>query len=141
VILLDINVLLYAFRADAEHHPEYHRWLGDTLRNEAAFGLSPQVLCSVIRISTHPSIYKEPSHTGEAVRFCRLLTSAPNCVLVQPSERHWPIFLDLCLKTGVSGNLTQDAWYAALAIESGSEWITTDRDYARFPGLRWRKPF
>jgi hypothetical protein len=39
-----------------------------------------------------------------------------------------------------TGALVPDAYFAALAIESGSEWVTADRDYARFPGLRWRHP-
>jgi predicted nucleic acid-binding protein len=60
--------------------------------------------------------------------------------LISPGSRHWGIFVDLCRKVGAKGNLIPDAYLAALAIESGSEWITTDRDYARFPGLRWRHP-
>ncbi len=60
---------------------------------------------------------------------------------MQPRERHWSIFAELCRQGRVKGNLVQDAWFAALAIESGCEWITTDRDYARFPRLRWREPF
>jgi predicted nucleic acid-binding protein len=58
-----------------------------------------------------------------------------------PGERHWEIFIDLCSRVHARGNLVADAYLAALAIESGSEWVTTDRDYARFPGLRWRHPF
>ncbi len=57
-----------------------------------------------------------------------------------PGPRHWEIFVRLCRAVRVKGNLVQDAYLAALAIESGSEWITTDRDYSRFPGLRWRHP-
>ncbi len=64
-----------------------------------------------------------------------------NCVVVEPGERHWEIFTRLCQDTHAKGNLIADAYLAALALESGSEWITTDRDYARFPGLRWRHPF
>jgi uncharacterized protein len=64
----------------------------------------------------------------------------PNATVTTPRERHWEIFEDLCVKAKATGNLAQDAWFAALAIESGCEWITTDRDYARFPGLTWREP-
>ncbi len=60
--------------------------------------------------------------------------------MVTPGERHWPIFRDLCLKTGTRGPRVSDAWFAALAIEHGCTWITFDRDYARFPGLDWRAP-
>ena len=61
-------------------------------------------------------------------------------MLVGPGERHWDIFARLCRDASAKGNLVADAYLAAMAIESGNEWITTDRDYARFPGLRWRHP-
>jgi predicted nucleic acid-binding protein len=69
------------------------------------------------------------------------LRSRPNCVPVAPGVRHWNIFINLCESVRAKGNLVPDAYFAALAIESGCEWITTDSDYARFSGLRWRHPF
>ena len=141
MILPDVNVLLYAFRADSARHPKYHDWLTALVNADSPFGVSPQTLASLIRISTHPGIYVSPSRLDEAVAFCDAVLGAPNCTVVQPRERHWSIFTDLCRQARVKGNLVQDAWFAALAIESGCEWITTDRDYARFPKLRWREPF
>ena len=140
MILADVNVLLYAFRQDADRHPEYRRWLEDVVNADAAYGVSPQVLASVIRISTHRFIYVHPSSLAESLAFCEALIEPSNCTIVQPGPRHWDIFNGLCRKARASGNLVQDAWFAALAVESGCEWITTDRDYARFPGLRWREP-
>ena len=61
--------------------------------------------------------------------------------MITPGRRHFTIFEDLCRRAAATGNLIQDAWFAALAVEAGCEWITTDGDYARFPGLRWRRPF
>ena len=61
-------------------------------------------------------------------------------MIVAPGPRHWRLFTDLCRVAGAKGAIVADAYLAALAIESGSDWITTDRDYARFPGLRWRHP-
>jgi uncharacterized protein len=90
---------------------------------------------------TNPRIYPRPTKLEVVLRFADELLAHPGCVVVQPGQRHWPIFADLCVRTGATGPLVQDAWNAALAIESGCEWITTDRDYARFPGLRWRTPF
>jgi len=141
MILPDVNVLLYAFRRDSADHPEYLAWLEDTVNGEDPFGISPQTLASLVRIGTHPGIYINPSRLEEAVAFCNAIIGAPNCTVVQPGERHWSIFTDLCRQARAKGNLVQDAWFAALAIESGCEWITTDRDYARFPRLRWRVPF
>ena len=141
MILPDVNVLLYAFRRDAPRHGEYRRWLEALVNAQAAYGMAPQVLASVIRISTHARIYVQPSTLDAAIEFCRVLLTPDTCAVVQPGKRHWDIFVELCGKAGAAGNLIQDAGGAALALESGCEWVTTDRDYSRFPGLRWRTPF
>ena len=140
MILADINVLIYAFRSDAENHLEHKSWLESVINGSAAYGVSPQVLSGVVRVCTHPRIFARPSSAAESFEFCRALLKQPNATMITPGERHWPIFEALCRKSKASGNLVQDAWFAALAIESGCEWITTDRDYARFPGLTWRAP-
>lgn len=74
------------------------------------------------------------------LEFARDLREQPNCRIIAPGSRHWQIFTDLCKSQSATGNLIPDAWFAAMAIESGCEWITTDRDYEQFPGLRWRHP-
>ncbi len=140
MILCDVNVLLYAFRRDAERHEEYRAWLESVLRDAPTFGVAEMVLASVIRISTHPRIYREPSTLEEVGTFAQYLTDQPNAVRIRPGSGHWDLFTSLCRKVGTRGNLVADAYLAALAIESGCEWITTDRDFARFPGLRWRHP-
>ena len=141
MILPDVNVLLYAWRSDSANHAAFREWLEEVVNGDSAYGMSPQVLCSVIRISTHPRIYATPSRVADVQAFARVLLGQANCSVVQPGPRHWAIFEALCVKACVSGNLVQDAWLAALAIESGCEWVTTDGDFARFPGLRWRRPF
>jgi uncharacterized protein len=140
LILPDVNVLIYALRSDSEDHQQYKEWLESVVNGPAAYGIAPQVLASVVRITTHPRIYRRPSSRTDVFDFCRLLLEQPNATVTAPGARHWSIFEDLCAKAKASGNLAQDAWFAALAIESGCEWITTDRDYARFPGLTWREP-
>jgi len=141
VILPDINVLLYAFRSDSAGHSTYRKWLEDLVNGDEAYGMSPQVLCSVARIATHPRVYVSPSRLDEALAFASTLLEQPQCTVVTPGPRHFQIFEGLCRAAAVSGNLVQDAWFAALAVESGCEWITTDGDFARFAGLRWRRPF
>lgn len=140
MILPDVNVLLYAFRADSLHHAEYRRWLESIVNGDAAYGMSPHVLSGVIRVATHPRIFARPSRLDEATEFTSVLLDQPHCQMVQPGPRHWSLFLDVCRRANAAGNLIQDAWLAALAIESGCEWITTDRNFARFAGLRWRTP-
>jgi hypothetical protein len=141
VILPDVNVLLYAFRSDSVNHPAYREWLERLVSGDEAYGMSPQVLSSVVRIATHPRLFAAPSRLEEALKFARVLLEQPNCTAVQPGPRHFSIFEDLCRRAAATGNLVEDAWLAALAVEAGCEWITTDGDYARFPGLRWRRPF
>lgn len=141
MILADVNVLIYAFRTDADQHPKYKGWLETVVNGAAAYGVSPQVLSGVIRVCTHPRVFTRPSALKDALDFCRILLEQPNAVIITPGERHWHVFDQLCRGADARGNLVQDAWFAALAIESGCEWITTNRDFARFKGLHWRTPF
>jgi toxin-antitoxin system PIN domain toxin len=141
MILPDVNVLIYAFRQDARNHRQYKRWLEDVVNGDAAYGISPQVLASLVRITTQSGIFSKPSTLEEALSFSRAVLAPAHATAINPGERHWRVFDGLCRATKATGNLEQDAWYAALAIEAGCEWISTDVDYARFEGLRWRRPF
>jgi toxin-antitoxin system PIN domain toxin len=140
MILIDVNVLVYAKRQDSPNHEQYRIWLEETVRSDLIFGVSDSVLSGVVRILTHPRIFREPTQLDEALQFANQFHDHPGCVRVSPGERHWGIFTRLCRAAGAKGNLVSDAYHAALAIESGAEWITADRDFARFPGLRWRHP-
>jgi toxin-antitoxin system PIN domain toxin len=140
VILPDVNVLVYAFRADVPEHAICRGWLRRVVEGDAQFGASPLVLAAVVRLTTDRRIYPDPSPLGQALRFCDNLLGQPHCQVVEPGERHWDIFRQLCLDTDTRGRRITDAWYAALAIEWGCEWITMDRDFARFPGLKWSLP-
>lgn len=140
MILVDVNVLVYAFRKDSERHSEYRAWLGQALQQEPVVGLSEYVMHSVVRIVTHPRIFNQPSTTVEALAFCDHLLTHTHVIRVTPGQRHWELFSDLCIRARAKGNLVSDAYLAALAMENGAEWITTDRDFSSFPGLRWRHP-
>ena len=141
MLLADVNVLVYAFRADAPNHNEYREWLERTCESDEAYGLTDLVCSGFLRVVTHPRIFSPPSPMDRALTFLEALRNQPNCFIVAPRERHWRIFSDLSRVANARGNLVPDAYLAALAIESGSEWISTDGDYARFPDLRWRRPF
>lgn len=137
MMLPDVNILVQAFRQDTRFHDLCREWLEGVVNGEAHFGLAPQVLSGVVRIATHPRVFARPSELLEVLHFCSVLLEQPHCVVICPQAGHWQIFRRLCLQADARGNLVPDAWFAALAIESGCEWITLDRDYARFPGLRW----
>jgi toxin-antitoxin system PIN domain toxin len=140
MVLIDANVLVYAHRAESPDHGAYRRWLESCARSDQPFGLADMVLSAFLRIVTHPKIFRPPTPLEDALHAADILRGRPNCVRVTPGARHWEIFAALCRAVNAKGNLIPDAYLAALAIESGSEWITTDRDYSRFPGLRWRHP-
>lgn len=139
-MLPDVNVLVNAFRRDAPEHDRCRRWLEAVVNGEARFGMSPQVMAAVIRVTTHPRVFKQPSALDEVLGFADVLLNHPSAVMIQPGDTHWSVFTRLCRQAAAAGNLVPDAWFAALAIESGCEWITLDRDYSRFEGLKWRTP-
>jgi hypothetical protein len=140
MVLIDVNILVYAKRLDSPDHLKFRNWLEETLRSDSIVGLPDLVLSGVIRILTHPQVFANPTPLDEALEYVNSLREHPACISVLPGERHWPILTRLCKSAGARGNLVSHAFFAALAIESGAEWITADRDYARFPGLRWRHP-
>lgn len=139
--LFDVNILVSAFRRDAADHASFVAWLQERIDGDLPFGIPDQVTSGFLRIVTHPRVFKEPSTIDEALAFAEQVRASPSRIDIAPGRRHWEIFSRLCSTGGVRGNLVPDAFLAAIAIESGSEWITIDRDYARFPGLRWRHPF
>lgn len=138
--LPDVNVLVYAFRGDAPSHAAHRRWVEALLGSDEAYAVSDQVLAGFLRVVTHPRVFHPPAPLDTALAFAAAFRDRPNAVPVHPGVRHWEIFTRLCRDADARGNLVPDAWLAALAIESGCEFVTTDRDYARFPGLRWRHP-
>lgn len=138
--LPDVNVLVYAFRRDAADHQHYRAWLDSTVNGASSYACSDVVLSGFVRIVTHPRIFREPSSLTEALAFASAVRDQPICHPVCPGAQHWSIFTRLCQQAGVKGNRVPDAFLAALAIESGCEWVTADRGFARFPGLRWRHP-
>lgn len=140
MILPDVNILVSAFREDAFAHEETKEWLEARINQPSPYGMADRVMEGFVRITTHPRIFNIPSPVEAALEFCATLTGRENCVRVNPGPRHWGLFLDLALATNATGNDVADAWLAALAIEAGSEWITRDSGFSRYPNLNWRAP-
>jgi toxin-antitoxin system PIN domain toxin len=140
VRLFDVNVLVNAFREDAEHHEPCRAILDETISAPGAFGLTPIVLSGFLRIVTHPRIFRSPTPLDEAIEFVEILRAQPQSEIIYPGPRHWDIFTMLAEEASAKGGLIPDAYLAAIAIESGSEWVSTDGDFARFPGLTWIDP-
>lgn len=138
--LLDVNILIYAHREDAEEHLRYSHWLKAALRSEEGVAVSELVLSGCLRILTHPRVFQPPTPLPLALQYLEELHGHPNLTRLAPGPNHWRIFLQLCREGDAKGNLVSDAYHAALAIETGCTWMTTDRDFARFPGLKWEHP-
>ncbi len=140
MLLVDVNILVYAHREEYERHAEFRDWLADLVGGQAAYGMSDVVLSGFLRLVTDSRVFHVPTQLDMALTFAANIRDRRNCVPVAPGPRHWGIFTNLCREANAKGKLIPDSYLAALAIESGSEWITNDRDFARFPGLRWRHP-
>ncbi len=138
--LCDVNVLIYAHREESFHHGDYVAFLRKLAEGDAAFGLSEAVLSGFVRIVTNPRIFRQPTPTTIALDFCESLRNRPQAVILRPGERNWLIFAKLCQSIPTTGKLVADAWHAALAIEHGCQWISTDGDFARFASLDWAHP-
>ena len=140
MILLDSNLLLYAFDAGAKRHVEARAWLEDVLNGAEPVGFAWVVLLAFIRIATNPTALSQALSLEEATGIVSDLLERPTATLVYPGEQHWVLFRRLLMDAQAKGDLVTDAHLAALAIEHGAIVCTTDRDFARFPGLRWQNP-
>lgn len=140
MILPDVNVLVAAFRPDHEFHGVCRPWLERTVNSANAFAVSELALSACVRIVTNARVFREPNSLDEALAFADALRRPSHAVLVTPGLRHWDIFKRLCRESHVRGPVVTDAYFAALAIEHGCEWITLDSDFARFADLKWRRP-
>lgn len=140
MLVPDVNVLIYAHRLESPEHASYAQWLTDLARGPAPFGLSELGASAFVRIVTNPKIWEEATTLADALDFIERLRGRSNARLLTHGPSSWSIFAELCGHARARGKLVADAYHAALAIEHGCELITTDSDFARFPGLRYRHP-
>lgn len=140
MILPDVNVLVGAFRTDTPNHAALRAWLEDAVAAPEDLGLTDAVLAGTVRVLTHPRVFLRPTPLDEALRQVADLRSASGVSRVAPGPRHWELVDRLCRTGDARGSLVADAAHAAVAVEHGALWVTLDRDFARFPGLRWVSP-
>lgn len=141
MLLPDVNVLVYAHRSDSiPSHAEYAEWLAGLATGPEPFALSVLVLSGFVRISTNDRVFNPPSTIDDAFGFLLELVERPTARVIGPGPDHLLIFERLCRDAGATGKLVADAQHAAIAIEHGCTMVSTDSDFDRFPGLRWRHP-
>ena len=140
MMLVDTNVMIYAHRRDVDRHLEYRAWMEALIAGPEPYAVSDMALNGMIRVVTNQRIYKNATPIQVALSFAEMIRDQPHARVVSPGAHFWAIFGDLCLKARASGKLVADAYLAALAIEHGCEFVSTDKDFRRVPGLRWRHP-
>jgi hypothetical protein len=140
VILVDANLLLYAYNSSSDHHQASREWLEAALSREERIGLSWTVLLAFLRLATTPRIFPEPLTMAEAIAIVSDWLARPNVLLLHPTERHWEVLSSLLAVTRIRGRDVTDAHLAALAVEHGATFCTSHRDFARFPGLKTLDP-
>jgi toxin-antitoxin system PIN domain toxin len=141
MLLPDVSVLIYAHREDSTpDHSRYARWMIDLATGPEPFALSVLALSGLVRITTNPRVFRRPSTLDEVFAYVAELVRRPTARIVAPGPEHLAIFERLCRESGAAGKLVADAQHAAVAIEHGCTMVTTDSDFDRFAGLRWRHP-
>jgi len=140
MILLDANLLIYAVNQDALLHRKAKSWLESVLSGQEPAGFAWLVLLAFLRLTTRPGLFRRPLTANKAFDLVASWLDQPPAMIVHPGPRHLAVLRDALLPLGTAGNLTSDAHLAALAIEHGAELCSTDADFSRFPGLKWRNP-
>jgi uncharacterized protein len=140
VIVLDANILLYGYDSASSQHGKARRWIERTFSNATPIGLPWQTVAAFLRIMTNPRLPGERFTLEEAVQVVEQWFEQPNIRFLGPGEDHWPLLRQMVVEGQAQGPLISDAQLAALTLEHGGVLHTTDRDFARFPGLRWVNP-
>jgi toxin-antitoxin system PIN domain toxin len=140
VILPDVNLLLYAHNRADPRHELAREWWEDQLNSSQPVALCWVAVNGFIRISTHSRIFENPLKAKKAAAYVREWLGQSNVILIEPGLSFLEIYLGYLEQLGASGNLTTDAYLAALAVEHQAELQSTDDDFERFSGLRWRNP-
>ncbi|HEX4133671.1 MAG TPA: type II toxin-antitoxin system VapC family toxin [Bryobacteraceae bacterium] len=140
MIILDANLLIYAVNADAPLNRKAKSWLESALSGQETIGFPWNVLLAFLRLTTRPGLFRRPLTMETAFGLLASWLDQPSATIVHPGPRHLIVLRDLLAPLGTGGNLTSDAHLAALAIEHGAELCSSDTDFARFNGLKWRNP-
>lgn len=140
MIVPDANLLLYAYDRDSQYQARAAAWLSSTFSGAELVGMPWQTIGAFLRISTNSRIFASPLSMEQAVALVDEWLAQDKVRLLAQGERHWTILKEVLRRGAVVGPQTTDAQLAAVTMEHGGVLHTTDRDFARFPGLRWVNP-
>ena len=140
MIVVDVNLLIYAVNEDSPDHKKAKLWLEAAVSGTETVGLPWIVLLAFLRLTTRPGLFQKPLSVDAAFDVVDAWLQQPSVTVPEPTARHLQTMRDLILPLGTGGNLTSDAHLATIAIEHGAELCSTDNDFGRFSRLRWRNP-
>ena len=138
--LLDANLLIYAYDASSPFHRRAREWFEKLLSALEPVWLPWSSIHAFLRICTNSRILENPFTVEEATAIVDQWLEQPAVSILEPGARYWPILSRMLPAAQARANLVMDAHLAALAIEHGATLLTTDRDFTRFDGLRWKNP-
>ncbi len=119
MILIDVNLLLYATNAHAGQYAAAREWMDRQLREANRVGLPWASLLGFLRLATNARIVARALTMAAAWRQVSQWLQCEPVWIPQPTERHAEVLGRLLAEPGVHGNLVPDAHLAALAIEHG----------------------
>ena len=140
MIVVDVNLLIYAYDTTCPQHGEARKWLQEIFSATEPVGLPWQTISAFLRILTHPGVSGGKLSMAQAISVVEGWLDLPHVQPISPGRGHWAHFRQMLLKGAARGSMTTDAALAATTVECGAILHTNDRDFARFPGLRWINP-
>lgn len=141
MILFDVNIVLVAHRGDHPQHGAVRAWFDAVIEGDEPFTVPDTVWASFVRLATNRRVFEAPTPVEDAFAFLRAVRAQPHHATLVPGEEHLVLFERLVVEADAGGDLAADAYLAALALEHGCSLASLDRDFARFPGLDWVRPF
>lgn len=140
MMLVDANILIYAYDSSSPLHTAAKQWIEKTLSETEPIRLAWMTILAFLRITTHRKIFANPYSISEAAALVNDWLAQPCMGILQPTARHWPILTELLQDGQATGPLIMDTHLAALAIEHGAMLCSTDKDFTRFGKLKLANP-
>lgn len=140
MILVDTNLLLYAYLPADPRQREAAVWLEHQVNSDVRIGLPWTVLLGFVRLAANPRIFAKTVPVATSWSHVLSWLALENVWVPEATERHAEVLGRMLGAAGESHKLVTDAHLAALAIEHGLTLCSADRDFARFPELRWVNP-
>ena len=140
MIVVDANLLIYSYDTDSSDHKKSRAWVEKMFSGAEPLGLPWQTVTAFLRVVTNRRLPGSRLTVEQATGIVEEWLEQPNVRILTPGDEHWSVLKRTMVEGRASGPLVSDAELAALTVEYGGVLYTADRDFARFPGLRWVNP-